>query len=1219
MNRLYRFLSFFIFFVLVSASLRAQDNVGIGTSSPNANALLDLSVPNPGTNPMGLMLPRLRGSERMAFTSGLNNTTDRGIIVYDLDLDMALYWDGNNWQSAASDNLGKHELDSNLKTNDFWLSNDGSDQGIFVAPSGRVGIGTDNPGDDLNIDGTSTTGMTITSDIATSGFAISYAGIGEAMVRNRENTNLGLYTNNIRRINISNSGAVEIEGENNVHPGRLFTVEGGRNGTTEALVQNTVNGAAADATMSLQSSAGYLIMEQNSTTKTGNFGSQSIAGQSIIRTGVAGGQAGMMIGNENDLPLDFVVDDHVVLRLIADSLKLGHNLGDYYTLPVYDGDAGQVLVTDGSHNTNWDYPQIQFIESFSDSLGPNASVHANGIRPVSSVASADLVLQPKGVGAIITTVPDNVLEGSKRGSYAIDLQLSRTTNTEVASGQYSTISGGWNNMASNTGAVVAGGQNNYASGQYSAVLGGRVHRNSGDQSAIVGGSSNEITGENSFIGGGTGNRVTANQGVIGGGNLDTVEAIYGVIGGGNSNAVKYTYGTIGGGLENKILDDYGTIAGGRENITRGYAATIGGGLRNEVFDSYGTISGGRNNEAIDFFSTVGGGDLNRANGRYALVGGGYQNRALAEAATVVGGEGNRAAAFGETVLGTYNDSATTNNKTQGTVTTTDRLFTIGNGDNGTNRSNALTMRRDGRTVIGDDEFYNARLNIASEAGENPLYVRIDGTIEGLWNDNGGLAVGAGITPPSDGLYVHGRTAIGTSTAAAMLEVRSDAATLDPLRVEQYGGAVAMLVHDNRGVSINSAAEPNAGDLYVNGDVGIGTWDAEARLHISGNTNTAAPHLTLEETGFADWARMRFNSTYTSGTNHTFGIAGRPHTTLSEAKLYFSYTDGVGTLTDHFTMTGEGLFGMGKTDPEAKLHIDSDNTVAEPTLILEDSYAGADYVRVHFKNNETTASGHHWLMSADPDNNSLFSADFNITYIDGTGTDQELFRIDADGHVGINENIPQRALHVKGKNDSRVLRLESTGDMDYWDLGYSTATANYLRIYFGTNERGYFRDNDGQYFNVSDDRLKKNVEQITEPILPKLKDMNIYKYNYLDHEEGTEKTVGVMAQEALQVMPGIVSQPEHEGDHYGVAYSTIAVYNLKAIKELNQKLERTKSDKSSLQTLDSTMQALEAKVEALENENADLKSQLEEKEVLEGRLGRLEAWMESESAEALNKD
>lgn len=55
---------------------------------------------------------------------------------------------GATWlplSEAAGDNLGNHTAIANIQTSDFWISNDGDDEGLFVDVDGNVGIGTNTP------------------------------------------------------------------------------------------------------------------------------------------------------------------------------------------------------------------------------------------------------------------------------------------------------------------------------------------------------------------------------------------------------------------------------------------------------------------------------------------------------------------------------------------------------------------------------------------------------------------------------------------------------------------------------------------------------------------------------------------------------------------------------------------------------------------------------------------------------------------------------------------------------------------------------------------------------------------------------------------------------------------------------------------------------------------------------------------------------------------
>jgi len=88
---------------------------------------------------------------------------------------------------------------------------------------------------------------------------------------------------------------------------------------------------------------------------------------------------------------------------------------------------------------------------------PNNTVHASQLLVDVVSAAGDIVLQPKTTGAILAALPDSSSTGgNKRGSFAVDLQRSRTSSTQVASG---------NNTA------IIGGKDNTATGQYSIALG----------------------------------------------------------------------------------------------------------------------------------------------------------------------------------------------------------------------------------------------------------------------------------------------------------------------------------------------------------------------------------------------------------------------------------------------------------------------------------------------------------------------------------------------------------------------------------------------------------------------------------------------------------------------------------------------------------------------------------------------------------------------------
>jgi hypothetical protein len=142
----------------------------------------------------------------------------------------------------------------------------------------------------------------------------------------------------------------------------------------------------------------------------------------------------------------------------------------------------------------------------------------------------------------LPTIPQNLYA---TGSGTNSIQTVNGSN--IANGNYSTVSGGSHNTASDVYSTVAGGYRNTAGGSQSTVAGGRWNTASGDYS---------------FIGGGKYHAATT----------------YGTVSGGFQNSANGTAGTIGGGRWNTASGTYSAIGGGRENTASGVYSNISGGF-----------------------------------------------------------------------------------------------------------------------------------------------------------------------------------------------------------------------------------------------------------------------------------------------------------------------------------------------------------------------------------------------------------------------------------------------------------------------------------------------------------------------------------------------------------------------------------------------------------------------------------------------------------------
>jgi hypothetical protein len=244
--------------------------------------------------------------------------------------------------------------------------------------------------------------------------------------------------------------------------------------------------------------------------------------------------------------------------------------------------------------------------------------------------------------------------GDLRGTGAIDLQRSRTSSDQVASGYYAVICGGLNNEAAGYYSVVCGGDGNVADAT-NAFVGGGISNSAGTTSSVIGGGDNNSTSGGSYatVAGGYYNAAQAEGATVGGGASNYAQAQYTTVAGGNGNYATYNYATAGGGAGNVASANYATCSGGSSCTANGVSATCSGGASNYASAEYATVGGGYSNDASSDSTTIGGGYDNTVAGSYATVGGGSTNSITANGSygTICGGYNNEVKADYSAVIG----------------------------------------------------------------------------------------------------------------------------------------------------------------------------------------------------------------------------------------------------------------------------------------------------------------------------------------------------------------------------------------------------------------------------------------------------------------------------------------------------------------------------------------------------------------------------------------
>jgi hypothetical protein len=116
----------------------SQNNVGIGTISPDSNAILEMQATD-----KGMLIPRMTSNDRnsMSPSLGLNQ---KGLMVFDNDSTKFFYWNGYSWQTFGSGAMGPQGPPGIVPTRHwvgehfqggiiFWVDTSGQ-HGLIVDP-----------------------------------------------------------------------------------------------------------------------------------------------------------------------------------------------------------------------------------------------------------------------------------------------------------------------------------------------------------------------------------------------------------------------------------------------------------------------------------------------------------------------------------------------------------------------------------------------------------------------------------------------------------------------------------------------------------------------------------------------------------------------------------------------------------------------------------------------------------------------------------------------------------------------------------------------------------------------------------------------------------------------------------------------------------------------------------------------------------------------------
>ncbi len=381
------------------------------------------------------------------------------------------------------------------------------------------------------------------------------------------------------------------------------------------------------------------------------------------------------------------------------------------------------------------------------------------------------------------------------------------------------------------------------------------------------------------------------------------------------------------------------------------------------------------------------------------------------------------------------------------------------------------------------------------------------------------------------------------------------------------------LRSNTTASNNTATGTNA--LFYNtgsGNSAYGTSSANFNTTGSNNSSFGFQSLTGNSTGSNNcgfgYSASYFNSTgvnnssfgyqalyfnSTGGSNAAFGAFSSYNNTASSNSSFgdhasYSNTSGaynaaIGASAMYSNSTGSGNTALGSISLQTNISGDYNTAVG----------SGADVLAGNFTN--ATAVGANSMVGA---SNSLVLG--SVNGVNGATSSV---------NVGIGTSSPQYTLHVKERFPNSADGIMTEYDNSRKWLTQVDISNNYVFEKWnpginGFNIMGYVSGSTGQYIQVSDRSLKKNISNLDRfRCLENLMRLNPVHYQLAFEPSGSGYTYGFISQEVEPVFPDIVVN--NQGIKM-IGYSSFIPILTKAVQEQQQLILELRKEVTELKKM-----------------------------------------------------
>lgn len=933
--------------LITSIHITQAQNVGIGTSTPNPSAMLDVS-----STTKGFLPPRMSTAQRIAISNPANS-----LVVYDTDLNGFWFYNGTAWKNLV------------IADSTVWSKNGNN---IFNNNTGNVGIGTNTPNGELQFKNSANHRKIVLFENANNPHQFEGFGIETDKLRYQvNNPSISHAFFSGTGVNSSNE-LMRIQGNGNVGIGTSAPAEKLHIDGNIKLGGDVWASAANDRTI--------------------NFGDEQFVSigerfeddQLHLRS-----DNGIIFRGANDIErMRISFSGNLGIGTSAPAAKLDVNGKTKTTsLQVTNGAlAGNVLTSDLSGNASW-----QPVTNSSWGLYGNA-----GTTAANFIGTTDN--QP--LRFIVNNMNHGFL-GIGNDNIALGLNSLNSNSTGAFNTAFGNAALQNSNGSINTAFGFQAMQNNINGDNNTAIGSGSLINSQGHNNTAIGNSSlNGLTTGSDNIGLGFSANV---PNPTGNGQMSIANVIYG------KNMTSTAEGKIGIGTSDPLaklhVADSNVVFTGPTIITATtpYAPPVqGAGTRMMWYPQKAAFRVGRVNATqstfwdkdniglysfASGFGTKANGDLSTAMG-YNTTASGNTSIATGNTTTASGilstamGESTTASGDGSTAMGintfakglaslsigAYNDA--TDSPNSNFEAPTDRIFQIGNGTD-VARSNAMTVLRNGNTGIGTVNptaqlhvdsgavLFRGPVNLPATPGNPPISgagtrmmwyadkaaFRAGGVNGTQWDKNNvgdnSVAIGINTTASGNFSFAMGGTTIASGPSSTAMGVQTRAKAINSLSIGSFNDDTDTPSPSTESITDrifqigngNGIFRSNAMTVLRNGNVGIGITTPQTKLEVNGEITSTNPNSFRSVfLNYGSFLRNDGTGTFLLLTN-----SGDQYGSYNDLRP-FSIDNATGNTqmgnTTLFVQHG-GNVGIGTGAPTQKLHVIG-NILATGTITPSDA-------------------------------------------------------------------------------------------------------------------------------------------------------------------------------------------------------------------------------------------------------------------------------------------